>query len=521
MCILSCHVSAVHTHPANPHVQLYHIQCEQQFLTLVSTLDSGGRSVLHYAATARGVMVPAVLNYKRDRFKTCSTSEISPPIAPLFPEDGYVSPHTGDLWQPIYYEFPQDHPAQTPPNGYLAIRDLLKARNDPLFIDAKDHNNGTPLHYATVANDVRGIRCLLEFGAELFVATKQGATPLELADNKAVRHALVPMENALQVSLGMKMRRPGVKAPGNSTVDFARTATQTARARAGEAVLDRDNDGATTVAQRRSAAENALVFLVDTGEDINGRTGPKLQAPLHVACEKGNVEVVQLLLTNGAIVDICDVNGCTPLHLVSELGTDSHMAIAQLLFDTGANVNATSSTRKTPLHMAAAGGPYFKPGHRIVPTEKQYDQDGNAIEGTGDPEEPPGGTGDGNSAMITLLTKLGANMEAMDTEGNTPLIAAAKRGNHLGVQTLLTLGARIYASNIHGHTALHTSAFAHQIPVVHQLVRWDAEVRRHAVPTRHPLQRPGPSVITANAPCVSLPTLSLAPCAGWKAQVHA
>lgn len=85
---------------------------------------------------------------------------------------------------------------------------------------------------------------------------------------------------------------------------------------------------------------------------------------------------------------------------------------------------------------------------------------------------------DGGAGMVALLVSLGANIDAVDAEGNTALMIAAKRGNFTAVDTLLSLGARVYAQNIHGATALHCATFHHHIPVVRQLVRWDAEYGR-------------------------------------------
>jgi ankyrin repeat protein len=166
-------------------------------------------------------------------------------------------------------------------------------------------------------------------------------------------------------------------------------------------------------------------------------------------------------------VDITDVDGRTPLHYGAEAGTEAHMRCVSLLFDAGANVNATSSQRKTPLHMAATGGPAFEAGFKLLRPLPPMDAP---------PSHPPGGTADGNSAMVSHLTKLGANLEAVDLEGNTPLLAAARCNNHLCVQRLLLLGARVYHANVRGHTALHLAAFHHCEPAVRQLVRWDAEV---------------------------------------------
>jgi len=289
-------------------------------------------------------------------------------------------------------------------------------------------------------------------------------------------------------------------------------------------------------ASHKLAAEGALSLLVDSGQDINARSGIRMRAPLHVATEAGAVDVVELLLNAGAVVDICDVEGCTPLHVAAELATPAHQAI--VLADAGAAVNATSSTRKTPAHLAATGGPHLAlprngllfaavgggggaaasrsggEGGAGVPESKASDhgahppspsgagagatgggsmasgaEERSEDDGVGDRAGAGEGVPDGGSAMITLLARLGANLDAIDAEQNTPLLLAAKRGNYLAVETLLTLGARIYAQNIRGHTALHIAAFHHHIPVVRLLCRWDAEVGR----LQHVLDRSGRS----------------------------
>ena len=410
------------------------------------------------------------------------TYEAAHPVRPLFPLGGWISPVTGELWL-AGSAADGEEASLVPPAGFVSVEELLKARREPTFIDAKCANLGTPLHYATVAGDARAIRALLEFGAETFAVTRQGATPLELSTSRVCRRTLVPVENAVQLSCGMPMMRPGVKAPlapSATYVGFSRTATgggfggRGGRGDSNADVGGGDADGASTLALRQSAAEGALTFIVSSGEDVNGRSGIKLQAPIHVAAVQGAIDIVQLLLASGSRVDVPDVNGCTALHLAAELGTERHMAIVRLLFDAGADVNAVNCLQKCPLHLAAVGGPHFEAGHNLLPTAVA--DFGDEPGASSAPHSGPGGTADGNHAVIVLLAKLGANLEAADLEGNTPLIAAARRGNHLGVETLLTLGARCYAQNIRGHTCLHVAAFAKQLPCVHQLARWDAEV---------------------------------------------
>jgi ankyrin repeat protein len=468
------------------------IASEQQFLELLSTADRCGRTVLHYAAAARGVMVDdGIFGYEANRFAHAVSSDMH--HTPLFPHGCYVDVSCGEIWSATTSP---DEVDLGPPESYIPVGDLLRARNDPGVIDAKDINDATPLVYATVAGDLRAIRCLIEHGADTFASTADGLSVLDCASNRVVRAALVPLTNAVQSACGMHSVRAGVKPPfpgatamlsparstsGTSTIipqgsSSRRRPSSTTQGGAAETPVRHTADSA-------HVAENALMLLVNSGEDINGRTGIHLRGPLHVAAEQGALDVVQLLLNNGARVDIVDVNGCTPVHLAAELGTPVHQEVVKRLALAGADVNATSSLRKSPLHCAAtvALRPHTHT-HRTAVKENDLENEATGIPDGGASTSRSGYSHtlqedhDGNAAMIALLVQLGANIEAVDTEENTPLHVAAKRGNFLAADTLLTLGARIYAQNIRGHTPLHLAAFHHNIPVVRQLCRWDAEV---------------------------------------------
>ena len=476
--------------------RLFRMKCESQYLSALSSADKDGRTVLHHAAASKGVTVGSLLAFRAGRFRDARTFEAAQPVMPLFPAHGWVSPVTGQLWLPGGgggsggggggEAEAEDSGAVAPP-GFVSVKELLTARRWPGFIDSVCCNRGTPLHYATVAGDARAIRALLEHGAETFALTLQKATPLSLSSSRVCRRTLVPVENAVELSCGIAMQRPGVKAPlapSATSVGFSRTATGGGGGGGGGTFSE---DGFAALEQRKKEAQKALDFIVESGEDVNGRTGIKLQAPLHVASAQGAVDIVRQLLANGSRVDVKDVNGCTALHLAAELGTERHMDIVRMLFEAGADVNAANCQQKSPLHLTAVGGPHFEPGHNLLRPggesaaaaaveEGGEERSGADAPATAAAAAGPGGTADGNRAMIVLLSELGANLEAADLEGNTPLIAAARRGNHLGVETLLSLGARCYAQNIRGHTALHGAAFAKHLACVHQLTRWDAEV---------------------------------------------
>jgi ankyrin repeat protein len=42
--------------------------------------------------------------------------------------------------------------------------------------------------------------------------------------------------------------------------------------------------------------------------------------PLHLACDKGHIDIVNILLKCNSNVNLCDNNGYTPLHVACDKG---------------------------------------------------------------------------------------------------------------------------------------------------------------------------------------------------------
>jgi uncharacterized protein len=119
--------------------------------------------------------------------------------------------------------------------------------------------------------------------------------------------------------------------------------------------------------------------------------------PLLRAARSGDTPSMKLLLEHGALVDLPQVAGATPLMVAVGLGANSidtrgkfrteldAVASAQALLDAGADVNARDANGRTALHAAAALG---------------YND------------------------VVRLLVERGADVAAKDAEGSTPVDAA-------------------------------------------------------------------------------------------------
>ena len=100
----------------------------------------------------------------------------------------------------------------------------------------------------------------------------------------------------------------------------------------------------------------AVLTLLNTGIDINKKNKDGWTA-LHIAASKNRLEIVELLIENGAEVDskgdpstiFIWQRGFTPLHYATVNG---HKDIVELLINQGAQVNAKDNTANTPLDLA-------------------------------------------------------------------------------------------------------------------------------------------------------------------------
>lgn len=90
----------------------------------------------------------------------------------------------------------------------------------------------------------------------------------------------------------------------------------------------------------------------DLKADVNYK-GENGWTPLHFACLNGNIDLVNLLLYNGAHTDAETTLKYTVLHLAAQKG---HVEVFKLLINSGANLNATDMFNNTPLHYAAQNG---------------------------------------------------------------------------------------------------------------------------------------------------------------------
>ena len=166
--------------------------------------------------------------------------------------------------------------------------------------------------------------------------------------------------------------------------------------------------------------------------------------------QETSAEELERLLDGGWNVDAPGWMGETPLHSAAERGLPK---IALVLIRRGANVNARRPDRfDTPLHFAS------------------------------------------NAEVARVLIEHGAEFEALDWSGRTPLHWAAQFGLVDVADLLIQSGAEVDRQENDGSTPLHWAAREGH----HEFVRWRPRARR--MRGRNSGGRPASSLMTTSSP---------------------
>ena len=320
--------------------------------------------------------------------------------------------------------------------GNSDICSLLLSRG--ANVSQTDENGNTPLHDAAYHHYVDICQLLVDHKADVTSVNTRGKTPLHTAfslyrsNTPAVCRPLITNES---VNVADRL--------GNRTLHIA----------------------------ARNGNIQTVQLLVDCGADVNALNGDG-QTPLHTAVggEKDCPELCSILLKHDAKIDVVDKDGNQPLHLACKR---RHAATGNLLLSNGADVTALNKQQQRPLHLANESilnsFQVHSGDHALHIVARNGDiqtvqllvdcgADVNALNEDGQTPLHTAAGGEKDCPELCSILLKHNEIDAVDKDGNQPLHLACDAALTSTVQHLLDCNADVLATNNFYQTALHKAA---------------------------------------------------------------
>jgi hypothetical protein len=327
-----------------------------------------------------------------------------------------------------------------------AISSAVEPPNEPITgVNHRYADGSTPLQWAVYNGDAAEVARLLDAGADVTLSNNYGASPMTLASEVADTEIL-----RLLLDAGADVDSPNAEGQ-TALMTVARTGN-VAAARLllehGATVDARESWGGQTALMWASARRHPemMELLLANSAEIDARSTTRdyqrhVQAegrpksldtggfsPLLYAARENCAACIDVLLANGAEINLPDPDGVSPLLLAI---MNANWDIARQLIDAGADVNQWDIYGEAPLFTAI--GLYTRVNGGRASIDPLNETEGSAI--------------------VQMLLDHGANPNmqlffrpanvrgSTNTRGSTPLIRAANNGDQEMVELLLEYGA--------------------------------------------------------------------------------
>ena len=304
----------------------------------------------------------------------------------------------------------------------------------PNVITATDANGDSVVHHAARKNLPEGISYLVKKGANIEALNNAGEIPLHTAAKydatDAIRY-LVSAGSSLNAA-----NKNGDIPLQSAVLNGAFKATQMLLA-AGSPVNNQNYSGETALHQA-SKNNSAMIIQLLTAQgaqteiqDSRGFT------PLITAAANDRYDAASELIKAKAVIDTRDYLGSTPLyHAVS----GEYAALIRLFLVNDADIHALNAQELSPFKLSLSKNPQITPEFYTDKLINKPDSSGDCV------LHILVKSGQGQEAL-TQAIKHGANLDARNSKGDTPLMLALKKGDLNAAEVLIQKGSSLFVSN--------------------------------------------------------------------------
>lgn len=374
-------------------------------------------------------------------------------------------------------------------------------------LDVKNNKKYTALHIAAKQGSDGMVKFLIACGADVNETCKSKYTALHLAakySHMSVMETLV--ENSIMTKTDLETKE-NISVSDEEKMEVSNNRTNTnAKTKPGETVLH----VAVTFGKFRGETPQIVKYLVQNGVVAIDELDVQGNSALHAACKTDMpLDLIALLVDNGAEVTLKNKNGNTPLHFAARIG---YADIIEFLLEKGADINARNNKGNTPVQISTSNGKYVafqslvKNGANLdlknqkgltiyhmaatspsgygmfqfLKTEKPDINFQVQLNEKSKKKQPPLTYAlkcrNGSKKCVNFLRKL-TNVHDQDVLGNTILHYACRYSDSFLVEYLLCKGADVHAENKEGETPYDISVKYVKKDIIKLLVSNGCHVR--------------------------------------------
>ena len=305
-------------------------------------------------------------------------------------------------------------------------------------VNVVDVNKRSPLHWACAHGNTDQAKIISKLGADVGIIDVEGKTPAHWAASSKCRDP----GKMISVLVGIKTRG------------------------AGSALCWQDYEGRQALHVATMSHNTDMVQTISAQSScIINATDHRSRSSLHWAAVQGHQDTVTVLLAAGAKVDLLDEVGATAVHL----GVQSGDSDTVTLFIRAGHHSVLDNHLRTPLMWSVALNRVelvqLFTDTSTLDLKDKFGYSALHIAVTNNVIE-----------SLSMLLKLGADINIKNDEGETPLILAAKNGNVDIVNELIENKADTRVVDNNRKTALHSAASSGQASIVKMLMKTGVDI---------------------------------------------